>query len=413
MKLIKRTYLHTVIWFLPVIIIGSIFCFYMIKYIVYEESDEFLTYEMDRLVNYYDQHSDLPEFHKVAIIIEGLKYDKPIFKDTLILEPGDNELVPHRELYFSIEHKGKDFTIVLRHLLPGNDDILEGTVFIVVGFFSLISLMLFLMVNNISGRVWQPFYRTLSAITKYQITEPLPVFQKSSIDEFNSLNDTIHGFLRKISLDYKRTKEFNENASHELQTHLAIIRANAEKLLNISQQNDINPKQIQAILNATIKLSNIQKSLLLLSKIGNLEYKNNINLNMSDVVNQSLALFQEAIEFRNISIKKSVENSFQLMDAGLAEIMINNLLKNAVKYNIQDGYISIILLQSSLIIENSGLAFGGKSDTLLERFSIGENGNLGIGLSIVKQICELYKFRITYHISNASIHTLSIHFKPE
>jgi signal transduction histidine kinase len=385
----------------------------MIKYIVYEESDEFLTYEMDRLVNYYDQHSDLPEFHKVAIIIEGLKYDKPIFKDTLILEPGDNELVPHRELYFSIEHKGKDFTIVLRHLLPGNDDILEGTVFIVVGFFSLISLMLFLMVNNISGRVWQPFYRTLSAITKYQITEPLPVFQKSSIDEFNSLNDTIHGFLRKISLDYKRTKEFNENASHELQTHLAIIRANAEKLLNISQQNDINPKQIQAILNATIKLSNIQKSLLLLSKIGNLEYKNNINLNMSDVVNQSLALFQEAIEFRNISIKKSVENSFQLMDAGLAEIMINNLLKNAVKYNIQDGYISIILLQSSLIIENSGLAFGGKSDTLLERFSIGENGNLGIGLSIVKQICELYKFRITYHISNASIHTLSIHFKPE
>jgi signal transduction histidine kinase len=100
------------------------------------------------------------------------------------------------------------------------------------------------------------------------------------------------------------------------------------------------------------------------------------------------------------------------MDTGLAEIMINNLLKNAVKYNIQDGFISIILTQSSLIIKNSGLPFSGNPGTLLERFAIGEKGNLGIGLSIVKQICELYNFNISYHIDN-SIHELNIQFKVE
>ena len=413
MKLIKKTYLHTSIWLLPVIIIGGIFCFYMIKYVIYEETDEFLTYEMERLVNYYKTNNNLPEFHKVAHIIEDLKYDTPVFKDTLILEPGDNEMVPHRELYFSINHKGRDFTIVMRHLLPGNDDILRGTVFIIIGLLFLISLILFFMVNLISVKIWKPFYKTLDSLTKYQITEPLPEFPKSAIDEFNTLNGTVKNLLKKISRDYQRTKEFNENASHELQTHLAIIRANTEKLLNASLQNNNNPEQIQAVLNATVKLSKVQKSLLLLSKIGNLEYNHNISLDISDIIHQSLSLFQETIVIRNISLNKNIENSIQFMDAGLAEILVNNLLKNAVKYNIQDGYISIVLEQSLLIIENSGLPFSGNPKTLLERFTIGDKGNLGIGLSIVKEICELYNFKISYQISDNSTHKLSILFTPE
>lgn len=413
MNLIKRTYLHTAIWIIPVIIIGSIFSFYMIKYIVYEETDEFLTYEMERLLNYHKQNNNLPEFHKVADIIEDLKLELPAFKDTLILEPGDNEMVPHRELYFTISHKGRDFTIVLRHLLPGNDDILEGTIFIISGLLLLISVILFLMVNYISGRVWKPFYKTLNILTKYRITFPVPVFPKSDIDEFNTLNDTVKGLLSKTLQDYQRTKEFNENASHELQTNLAIIRANAEKLLNSPQQNNTNNEQIQAIHNATVKLSRAQKSLLLLSKIGNLEYDNKVSLNLAIVIHQTLSLFQEAMAIRNILVKLDVESSIQYMDAGLAEILVTNLLKNAVKHNIQDGYVSIILNQMSFIIENPGLPFGGNPHTLLERFIKGEKGNIGIGLSIVKQICELYNFKITYLINNNNVHKLNIQFTPE
>jgi hypothetical protein len=102
----------------------------MIKYIIYEETDEYLTYEMERLIEYHQKNKDLPEFTKIAEIIEGVKYDKPFLKDTFLLELKDNEMVPHRELFFSIQHNDKDFTIVLRHLMPGRDDILEGTIFI-------------------------------------------------------------------------------------------------------------------------------------------------------------------------------------------------------------------------------------------------------------------------------------------
>ncbi len=409
MKLIHRTYIYALVWLIPVIIIGSLFGYYTVKYIVYEETDEFLTYEMERLVSYHKVNNDLPEFHKVAGIIENMKTIAPVFKDTMILEPGDNEMVPHRELYFSINHNGKDFTIILRHLLPGNDDILEGTVLLTFGFLILIAVILFLMVSTISGRIWKPFYKTLNTLTKYQITEPLPVFHRSGIAEFNSLNRTAEGLLKKISRDYKRTKEFNENASHELQTHLAIIRANTEKLLNNSRDGHNNPEQIQAIYNATVKLSSVQKSLLLLSKIGNMEFNKSISVNLADTLRHSLELFLETIEIRNLTLSQDVGNSIQVMDGGLAGILFDNLLKNAVKHNNDNGFISIHLNQYSFKIENSGLPFDGDPASLLERFSIGEKGNLGLGLAIVKQICDLYNFGLTYKIEG-NVHRLQIFF---
>ncbi len=409
MRLIKRTYLETFLWLIPVLVIGSIFSFFMIKYIIYEETDEYLTYEMERLVEYHSEYNDLPDFHKAAGIIEDLRLDEPAFKDTLILELRDNEMIPHRELYFSINHEGKDFTIVLRQLLPGNDDIMEGALLMMLGLFLLITLFLFLMVSFISGKLWSPFYKTLKTLTKYRITEPVPVFLNSKIDEFNSLNRTLEELLKKIAYDYQRTKEFNENASHELQTHLAIIRLNTEKLLNANQDELYNSDYIQPIINATAKLSIVQKSLLLLSKIGNLEYNNNTNLNLSEVISQSLHLFQEAITIRSLTVNKSVEGCVLFMDAGLAEIMINNLLKNAVKHNVQDGYISIYLNQNSLIVENSGTPFQDNPKILFERFTIGTSGNLGLGLAIVKQICEVYNYTISYDV-DGNVHKIQISF---
>lgn len=409
MRLIKRTYLSTFLWLIPILFIGSIFSFYMIKYIVYEETDEHLTYEMERLVEYHSKHDDLPEFHKVADIVENLRLEKPLFKDTLILEESDNEMIPHRELYFSIKHNENYHTIVLRQLLPGNDDIIEGTLLMMLGLFLLLSLFLFLIVNIASAKLWSPFYKTLNKLTKYRINETVPILSESKIDEFNSLNKTIEELLKKIAYDYNRTKEFNENASHELQTHLAIIRLNAEKLLDTYQLEENNLENLQSIINAASKLSVVQKSLLLLSKIGNLEYNKNTNLNLSEIITNSLSLFKEAISIRTITITENVENCFLYMDAGLAEIMVNNLIKNAVKHNIQNGYISINLTQNCLVVENSGIALHENPKELFERFRIGSTGNLGLGLAIVKQICEVYHYTISYDVDE-TIHKIKISF---
>lgn len=393
------------------IVIGSFFAFFMIKCISYEETDEFLTYEMERLIEYHKANNDLPDFNNVDDIIEDVKYDEPFFKDTLLLESGDNEMVPHRELRFSINHNGRDFTIVLRHLLLGRDDIAQGTLLIITGLVTLFALFLILTVNMVTGKIWNPFYKTLDKITRFKISESVPVFEKTSIDEFNTLNSTLQNLLKKISDDYRHNKEFNENASHELQTHLAIIKANAGKLLDKQQEDAQNIDELNKIYSAATKLSQAQKSLLLLSKINNMEFSNNVSLNLAEVLLSSLETFTEAINIREIKISREIKPCTVFMDTGLAEIFINNLIKNAVKHNIQQGYITVKLTAEMLEIENSGPEFKENPDSLLQRFSKGENGNIGIGLAIVKQICELYHFTLTYAISEKN-HKIIVFLKP-
>lgn len=398
------------LWLIPIAIVCCIFTFHTMRYVFYEETDEYLTYEMIRLIKYHHEHNELPEFHQAIKIIENKRYEAPFFKDTLILELGDNEMIPHRELFFTIEHNDQPMSIVLRHLLPGTDDILEGTVLICIGIIGLVTLVLLLMVNQVSKTIWKPFYKTLGAITHYKITEPVPQFSDTNTDEFNSLNDSLSTLLKKISDDYHRTKQFNENASHELQTHLAIIRANAEKLINQSDMDASNMEQLQTIFNATVKLSQVQKSLMLLSKIGNLEFANLINVDLANLVHQAIQLFAEVVEIRHIAIRKNITTCNLVIDEGLAQILVNNLVKNSVKHNVDNGFISIDLTQSQLVISNSGAHYDGDPSNLMERFVTGENGNMGIGLAITKQICDLYHYSIQYTIDAASTHTISINF---
>lgn len=412
MKLIKRTYYLTSLWLIPVTIIGSIFCFIMIEHIAYEETDEFLTYEMQRLIKYHEENNDLPEFHKVADILPGIFYHEPVFKDTLLLEAGDNEMVPHRELYFSINHKGEPFTIVLRHLLLGRDDIAEGTLLIVVGIILLFASFLIFILNLITRKLWQPFYSTLNKISNYRTGNQTPKFETNNIDEFQLLNNSLNTLLIKIDNDFKRNKEFNENLSHELQTQLAIIRSTTENILD-QNENDFNYHidGLKKIYSAVNKLHQIQKSLLLLSKIENLEYSNTQDVDFQLILTAVIEKYKEAFELRKIQLSINTSNCNLIIDQGLAEIFVNNLIKNALKHNIPDGFVNIKLTSSQLTIENSGHTYTGNSQQLFERFKIGRKGNYGIGLSIVKQICELHNYKITYQIVENSIHKICIYFR--
>ena len=408
MKLIKRTYLLAALWLLPVLIVGSVFSFYVIQYINTEETDEFLTYEMERLRSFHQENKMLPEYHKVADILPETFYPEPFFKDTLLLEPGDNEFVPHRELHFSIEHKGRHFGIVLRHLMPGHDDIIEGALLIVSGLMVLVIFVLLFSITLANKLLWKDFYQTLQKLVHFRIGEPLPQLPDSRIYEFKQLNETIHSWLKKVSDDYRHNKEFNENASHELQTQLAIIRTHTENLLNEAEVDDHHLEDLQRIYQASNSLTRFQKSLLLLSKISNMEFSKKEPVNLAEIIELNLPVYEEAIAMRSLSLEKELQPVMVEIDRGLAEIMVNNLIKNAVKHNVQDGFIRIVLTDSELIIENSGVSFSEPPETMIRRFKKGKNGGHGIGLAIVKQICDINQFELSYEVNEGGRHQIKV-----
>lgn len=410
MKLINRTYLFAAIGLLPVLVLGGVFSYYTIQYINYEEADEFLNYEMERLLRYHHEHFDLPEYHKVADIIPGQQYAEHVFKDTFLLESGDNEMVPYRELRFSIEHKGKHFGIVLRHLMPGRDDIAEGALMIVSGMTVLMALVLWLVVHQVNRVIWKPFYITLLRLQRFRIGDRIPDFSNTSVDEFQSLNNTIRLWLQRVSKDYQSNKTFNENASHELQTHLAVIRSNTEKLIDNWSGDEEQLKELSRIYDASTKLNRFHKSLLLLSKISNEEYHHLTVFNLKHSVEQSIEHYREVMTLRNIRLRTRLNDCSLQMDVGLAEILINNLIKNAVKHNVENGFIEIELNENHLIIQNSGEALPEAPEKMLERFSRGTSGNLGVGLAIVKQICDQNRFGLEYTLRDKNIHRITVSF---
>jgi len=411
MKLIKQTYRFTFFWVAPILMAGSIFAFFMIKYIVYEEVDEFLTYEMNRIIAYHKINQELPDNAYGLELIPNIRYDQPVFKDTFLLETGDNEMVPYRELYFSIHHKGQDFTLVLRQLLLGSDDIITGTIIIVAGILLLIAVIIFLHIKYITTRLWKPFYDTLGILNRLNITDPVPGFPDSGIDEFETLNHTLKSLFEKIAGDYRNTKEFSENVSHELQTRLATIRANTEQLLNSGNFSEEILSKVKKVHSTVLSLQQVQKSLFLLARINNREFNNISTVRIDHILNDSIDQFRELIDMRKIRLSMNISECSLNMDPGLSQIFINNLVKNSVKHNVDGGFINVVLNADQLIIENSGTEFRADSLSLLKRFEKGRKGNMGIGLSMVHQICTINHFKMQYLISDQFHHKIAIFFK--
>ena len=204
----------------------------------------------------------------------------------------------------------------------------------------------------------------------------------------------------KVRNDYESLKNFTENASHEIQTPLAIIKTKLELL---SQSDNLDETQIIAIGSigdATSRLSRLNQSLLLLTKIENRQFIESGIINISFIVNDCLDNLEELAESKSILIKRNIQqNVFVEMNESLCEILISNIIINSIKHNYDSGFIDIELGKNNLTISNTGAAPVIETQEFFERFTKNSfsNDSLGLGLSIVKKICDNYGFAVRYN----------------
>jgi signal transduction histidine kinase len=409
-----KNFSHSVlIWIIPVILVSGVFGFFMIKYIAGSEVNEFLTYEMERIIKYNNIHNDLPQYQMVADIFPGKLTDEPFFRDTLMLETGDMELVTYRELLFPLKFDDGEYTIVLRHLLLDRESVIKVTLWVTLGLSLLIFIVVLGIVPIVARSVWRPFYSSLALLKAFHPEKDLPPLPKSEITEFSEMNDSVGKLLSRFKQDYQKVQEFNDNTSHEMQTQLAIIKATTENMLSAVEEKKLQEwlEQINKIHRSASRLSQIQKSLLLLSRIGNREFANNQWVDLKKHLEGTLEVFGEMMQMRNISLKTELNECKVLMDPGLADVLLNNLIKNAVKHNLDNGFITISLRDNILRISNPGKQSQQKPETMIRRYARGPGGNRGIGLAMVDQVCSIYGFTFSYKLEEANQHILEIFFK--
>ena len=224
---------------------------------------------------------------------------------------------------------------------------------------------------------------------------------------------TIEEQKAHIQRDFLQLKDFTENAAHEMQTPMAVIRSKLEALLQSPDFTEEQVHNIMAVYGASGRLTHLNKSLLLLARIENKQYEVHETVDYSKVVNQHLDWFHELMEHQELQVTAAVEKSLLLpSNPILADTMVSNLLKNAIRHNVEGSTIVVELNQQNLCISNTGKPIDFDPNTLFERFQKADASaeGTGLGLAIVKEAAEAHGWTVEYQ-HHDGVHTLRIVFE--
>lgn len=418
MRLIVRTTLWYSLLAIFVFGLGGVVSFVLVRDAIQRETDWELINDLrytTRLIEQGVEAAHLQSRKTHITPLDGSKvwHRDSIFTDTLIYLKRTQQLESFRKLSVTRPINDQFYSIEIVNIIFEQDDIFEVVSQIILRLFLFMIFALFIGSILISKQLLLPFQQLLQSIEQFSLKSdkvfPLP---KTNIREFKQLNSFLGRMTQKARNDYQTLKEFTENASHEMQTPIAIAQG---KLEILQQREDINENQLALISDAQrsiFKLSKLGSALALLAKIENQEFSTIKQVNFSEMVQNIVNLFQELANFRGIEIKHSIApNIYLKIDSTLADILVTNLLKNAIQHNIQDGWIELLLNQNELIVRNTGKELSVSPDQLFTRFRKNNQsgGSLGLGLAIVKKIATSSGLDIDYaYQSEGQVHEVSV-----
>jgi signal transduction histidine kinase len=410
MKLLTRTSRYYIFYTIPVILFSAIFIYFFLLNEIGESNDAILSTRVKVVENYIAKGNsnalNVFEVNNEVYIkeIEKGRIIQQTIKDTLLYSDIEKEYISNKIMEVSAIVNGRNYQIKVWKSTIEYDELME-VVFVVFTVLLVLLLLVTAYINSkVSKLIWEPFRNTLNYIKDFSVhTANYKKLEPSEIAEFSELNSSINQMTSKMSADYKNQKKFTENASHEFQTPLAIIKGKIDVLLQENTLKEEAMTLLIAIEEAASRLSRINKSLLLLSKIENQQYEKTDTvallpllekikaLNEDFILDKSIAFFDEATEELDFKINSE-----------LCFILINNLIQNAIRHNVKDGKITITIKNKTLIISNTGVLEALNEVSIFERFEKKSSNvnSIGLGLAIVKEIAEANAIEVVYQYEN-------------
>lgn len=418
-KLLHKTSRTYLIFAVLILIISAPLFYFLTEKLYIDDADEALILRKNEFLQFSIaqlKEADIPIWNKFNRDIKIIAA-KPLQKDTIFYshyyDTLNSENEPYRELNLPVSIEGKPYTYSARINLVETEDLMKS---IALLFFIIISLLLvgLLIINKrLSQNLWKPFYETLKQIEQFEIDKSnQPKLTDTNIEEFYRLNQSIEKLIERNTSIYHSQREFIENAAHELQTPLAVFQAKIDTLIQSAEFTE-QQNQILSSLNDTVsRLNRLNKNLLLLSKIENDNYTEKQTISLNEAIEKHLDFFTEQAKAKNLTIKTELNVAVSInSNPVLAEILISNLFLNAIRHNVIDGQIVVILSSSSLTFSNTGQPQPLVADKLFNRFSKSnpsEQGN-GLGLAIIKKIADLNGWSVYYGFGN-NVHSFSVGF---
>jgi len=415
MRLITKIVFLYLILSLIVFIIGGIVTIKIISNEVKKEERWFLEERLSSTERYIKRRQPEKDIIRDKVIIkpqkDSIEINNIIFSDTIVYHSTLERPEKHNKLEVGKKIEGNFYKIILYDIIIEQDDIVDGVIESMVKIYILLFVVVIIGSWFISKELLSPFEATLSAIKNFDIKQNEAIhLSDTRTKEFKRLNQFISQMAKKITADYQSLKEFTENASHEIQTPISIAKGKLELL----QEGVLTEEHKKLVSDATKSLTNLSKignTLTLLAKIDNQEFEQTENTNVNEVLENFLEEYEELILLKGIQLTKKLNEEVNWnIHPVLLEILITNLINNAIKHNLkEDGFIKIYLEDKKLIIENSGKAINHATELLFARFKKGNqsSSSLGLGLAIIHKICKVSGLDIKY-INREQLHQITI-----
>lgn len=420
MKLLQKTIRSYFVYSVIVLLVAVPAFYFVIQSIVREDVDEDLIFTKEMLkpkianalmTNTISQLKFLD--HDIKVSISPSKSELDSFATIELFDSIAQELVPHRVLTSHFVANGQPCMLEITTSLVDNDDLIQSIVKVQAILLLLLLAGLFIINSSLSKRIWRPFYRTLEKLRSYKVEQHEPLsLANTSISEFDDLNQSLEDLTDRTHQTYLSQKEFTENASHEMQTPLAVFQTKLELLMQTSPLNEEQANLMSDLADASQRMARLNKSLVLLTKIENNQFVETENVSLKQVIEKYLQQYQSQISQKQISISQDFQTEIRLeANKALIETLIVNLLANAIRHNYTNGSIKVLLQNHSLIIQNTGRPVALDKSRLFMRFQKDgtDSSSIGLGLEIVKQITNLYGYNISYQFIEG-LHSFTIQF---
>ena len=398
MKLINKISYHFLFSSMLIIIIVSAGLYFVIENTITEETDEQLSNISQKAVQELKSGRAVSFSPFVEIIQVNKANDKNEFKDVLIKSNKEDDREPFRQLTTFVNVNGKNYKIIVRISLIEKEDMLYSIVLVVSSAFLLFILILYFTNKTVSKKILKDFHDTLKKLENFSLKNDVQLqLTNSKIEEFEQLNKSLLFLAEKAKSEYRSLKEFSEEMNHEIQTPISVIKSKLELLL---QSNDLSEDEL-SLLDTSLKnlsrLERINKSLLLLNKLEHKDLFETTNINLAEEIDNVIAANNDFIVSKKITLNRSLEYDFELKaNRQLINILLSNIISNAIKHNVNSGKIDIQLKNNELIISNTGPVPKENTEKFFERFykESASTESVGLGLTIVKKICDLYRIEI-------------------
>ncbi|OQP54490.1 hypothetical protein A4H97_21165 [Niastella yeongjuensis] len=405
MKLFSRYNRINIAASIIVFVVGSIVFYFVLRAVLLKQLDESLHTEQTEIISYVEMHNKLPEVVNAynqqityAISNELLIGTKYHSKKAHGEKKGEMEWM--RKLVFGITVANKNYRVTVTKSQVETEDLLQMVILVGAGMIALILLAGYVINRIVIKRLWKPFYKTVEEVEQYQLAKQqalqLPV---SGVSEFDLLNQRLTNMTERAQQDYQVVKEFSANAAHEMQTPLAVIRSHTEALMQDEQVLQQHNKSIQTIEQSVNRLTRLNQDLLLLARIENGQFPLQEKIDLDKIIQQKADELAELLSSKKITLQTKLMPVQIDCNPHLAEVIVNNLLNNALRYNKEGGIINIELTPRQLVISNTSLLPALEKNKVSQRFyrhpDTKADGN-GLGLSIVKQVCAVTDYTLHY-----------------